>query len=84
MESTIATRTALLATARRWRRNRLHASKAGEKCRARLCSETLVSLEGDTGIEPAIKNVSKEIEEDDKTGKHKRHCHDNGGIICKD
>src|SRR5690349_9847643 len=81
MAATIAKRIARLATARRWRRNRRQASRLGEKRRSWLRSAALVSAIGDAWVEPAIQDIGDEVEEDDETGEHECHCHDNGRVI---
>src|SRR5204863_1092896 len=70
--STMAIRTAALTNARRWRRNRRHASRPGEKCRARAGTAAPASAEGNAWVEPAIDDIGDEVEEDDETGQHER------------
>src|SRR3954447_26451025 len=84
MAAMIANKIARLATARRWRRNRLQASRRGEKRRSRLCTVALTSAVGDTWVEPAIEDIGDQVEEDDETGEHERHRHDEGRVVCED
>src|SRR5262245_18081712 len=79
--ATISSSTAALSTARRWRRNRRHASCHGEK-RWRLRGAAgaaapgaptgvatdagAASAESDTGVEPGIEDVGDEVAEDDE------------------
>src|ERR1043166_9573537 len=66
----IASRMKVLASARRCRRNRRHASRHGEKGRARRCGAATTSAERDARIEPSIEHVRDEVEQDDEAGKH--------------
>src|SRR3979490_2758073 len=70
-----------LATAMRWRRNFRHASKPGEMCRGRPSSGTATSAIGDAWVKPAIDDISQKVEDDDETGEHERHRHDDGRVI---
>src|SRR5882757_2567720 len=70
----IAKRMNPLANASRWRRNRRHASRHGEKCRAGRGAAR--SAERDARIEPSIEDVRDEIEQDDKAGEHESDRHD--------
>src|ERR1700716_3691271 len=70
-----------LATAMRWRRNFRHASKPGEIRRGRPGSGTAISTVGDAWVKPAIDDVSQEVEDDDETGEHECHRHDDRRVI---
>src|ERR1700748_3470252 len=72
-----------LATAMRWRRNFRHASKPGETRRGRPCRGTAISAVGDAWVKPAINDVSEEVEDNDETGEHERHRHDDRRVIGK-
>src|SRR5947209_258410 len=74
-------RTATLATAMRWRRNFRHTSMPGETRRLRPSSGIAISAIGDAGIEPAIDDIGQEVEDDDETGEHEGHRHDDGGVV---
>src|SRR5215216_4432260 len=82
--STMAVRIAPLATARRWRRNRLQASSQGEKRRAARSGGARASAESDARIEPAIKDICDQVEEDDETGEHEGHRHDDRRVVGED
>src|ERR1043166_2128164 len=69
----IASRMKVLASASRCRRNRRHASRHGEKGRVRRCGAAATSAERDARIEPSIKDVRDEVEQDDEAGKHEGH-----------
>src|ERR1700692_4142256 len=73
-----------LATAMRWRRNFRHASKPGEMCRSRPSSGTVTSAIGDAWVKPAIDDISKKVEDDDETGEHERHRHDDRRVVGED
>src|SRR5213078_4847471 len=76
-----AARITTLATARRWRRNFRHASKPGEMRRSRGLSGTASSVVGDAWVKPAIEDIGQEVEDDDETGEHERHRHDDRRVI---
>src|SRR6185437_8067847 len=82
--SSASTRT--LMAARRWRRNRRHASPHGEKRRLRLAGRGAsgASTIGDTWVKPAIDDIGHQVEEDDETGEHERHRHDDGRVVGED
>src|ERR1700751_684589 len=73
-----------LATAMRWRRNFRHTSRPGEIRSGRPSSGTANSAIGDAWIEPAIDDIGQEVEDDDETGEHERHCHDDGCVVGED
>src|SRR5579864_1789712 len=78
----IARRTMLLATARRWRRKRRHASRAGEICgAARLAAASAVS---DAGVEPAIKHIRDQVEQDDEAREDEGDGHDDRRVVRED
>src|SRR6266581_6222762 len=77
-------RTTTLTTAMRWRRNLRHTSTPGETRRRRPTSGIATSAIGDAWVEPAIDDIGQEIEDDDETGEHERHRHDDGGVVGED
>ena len=77
-------RIATLATAMRWRRNFRHASKPGEMRRRRPSSGTTTSAVGDAWVKPAIDDIGQEVEDDDETGEHERHRHDDRRVVGED
>src|SRR5882724_52492 len=70
-----------LATAMRWRRNFRHASKPREVRRGRPSNGTVTSTVGDAWVKPAIDDISQEVEDDNETGEHERHRHDDRRVI---
>src|SRR6478736_4922814 len=85
--STITLRTTRPMTASRCRRKRRHASAAGETLRRRrgaAAAPTLALAVGDAGIEPAIKKVGDEVEEDDEAGEHEGHRHHDRRVVAQD
>src|SRR5882757_1527603 len=79
-----STRITTLATAMRWRRNFRHTSKPGESRRGRSSSGAAISAVGDAWVKPAINDVSQEIEDNDETGEHECHRHDDRRVIGED
>src|SRR3979490_2179420 len=73
-----------LATAMRWRRNFRHASAPGETRRERHSSGIAISAVGDAWVNPAIDNISQEVEDDDETGEHECYRHDDRRIVGED
>src|SRR5262249_42770885 len=84
MASTMAIRMTPLATARRCRRNRRQASSPGENRRRLARVPERTSVEGNARIEPAIEDVSDEVEEHYETGEDERHGHHDGRIVGED
>src|ERR1051326_4332350 len=79
----IASRTIVLATARRWRRKRRQASSAGETWGAssRLAPASAVS---DAGVEPAIEHVRNHVEQDHQAREHEAYAHGARGVVRED
>src|SRR5918999_2267094 len=84
MASTIAANIAPLTSAMRCRRKRRQASRPGETYRRRMRTAPPVSAEGDARVEPAIKDIGDQVEEDDEAGEHERHGHHDWGVIGED
>src|SRR4029078_6078241 len=75
--SAISASTTAPATASRWRLKRRQASAHGELLLARGApGRRTPSAVGDAGVEPAIKEVSEQVEEDHEAGQHEGHRHD--------
>src|SRR6202012_4412795 len=71
----MADRITELATARRWRRKRRHASVHGVTWRAgglRRAATGAPSAVGDAWVEPAIQQIRDQVEQDDQAGEDKR------------
>src|SRR5688500_3891485 len=80
-EMMITPKMMLLASARRWRRNRRHASSHGENCRALIFGVAVSSAVADAGIEPSIKNICDEIEQDHQNGGDEGHAHHDRRVV---
>src|SRR5262245_51903105 len=76
--------TTTLAAASRWRRNRLSASRPGEKRRLRDAGAAAASTEGDAWVKPAIQDIGDQVEEDDEAGEHEGDGHDHGRVVGED
>src|SRR3984893_10169296 len=80
--SIISARIPILATASRCRRNRRQVSSASEGCRAlRPAPPTPALAIRDARIEPAIEDISDQVEQDHKTGEHEGHGHDHRRVV---
>src|SRR3546814_8998426 len=65
----------------RWRRNRRQASMPGETCFRLTTAAGGASAVGDARVEPAIKEVRNQVEDDDQAGEHEGDRHDHGGVV---
>src|SRR5215471_15964519 len=76
--------TITLTAARRCRRKRRRASRPGEKRRSLRTGARATSTVGDAWVKPAIDDIGQEVEENDETGEHEGHRHDNRRVVGKD
>src|SRR5688572_11732627 len=79
-----SSRTTPLATASRCRRKRRHASchgDVGRFLRGWATADAGASAVRDAGVEPAIDDISQEVEEDDETGDHEGHGHHDRRVV---
>src|SRR5580698_9793832 len=83
--STISARMTVLTMASLCRRKRRHASRPGEKRALRAGVATTApagaSAVRDAGVEPAIKDIGNQVEQDDETGEHERHRHHDRRVV---
>src|SRR4051794_6026544 len=77
-------RITVLPTASLCRRNRRQASRAGEICGARPSLAAPGLAESNAGVEPAIKHIRDEVEEDHQTREDEGHGHDDRRVVGED
>src|SRR3546814_7699973 len=68
-------------TAMGGRRNRRQAPMPGETCFRLTTAAGGASGVGDARVEPAIKEVRNQVEDDDQAGEHEGDRHDHGGVV---
>src|SRR4051794_15855535 len=76
----IRSRMIALANASRWRRKRRHASSHGENGRT-WRGAAAISAEGDARVEPSIKDVRDEVEQDNEASEHEGDGHDHRRVV---
>src|SRR5215469_5137329 len=79
--NTINTKTTMLATAGRCRRNRRQVSVPGETRRARAMPSCPALAVGNARVEPAIEHVGDQVEQDDEAGEDKGDRHDHRRVV---
>src|SRR6516225_5223494 len=82
--SSIAAKMTVLAAASRCRRNRRQVSLPRETRSAPSMGSARALAVGDARVEPAIKNVGDQIEQDDQASEHERDRHNNRRVVGQD
>src|SRR5512133_73628 len=78
--ATITASTNMLTSASLWRRKRRHASRMSETLRG-LPGFTGLAIT-DAGVEPAIKQVGNQVEDDDQAREHEGDPHDHRRVVA--
>src|SRR5687767_10851418 len=82
--TTITARIIAPLNASLWRRKRRHASRPSPIGGRGGAPPATASTVNDAGVEPAIDDVGKEIEENDEASQHERHRHDDRRVVRED
>src|SRR5262245_50467304 len=77
-------RVTALATASRCRRNRRHVSLPDEACSPGPTRSGATLAVGDARVEPAIKEVGEQVEQDDQASEYKCYRHDHRRVVGED
>src|SRR5262245_52531390 len=82
--SNIKPRTTALTVAGRCRRKRRHVSPPVEACSPGATRSGAALAVGDARVEPAIKDIGGQVEQDNQAREHKRYRHDHRRVVGKD
>src|SRR6476646_5274638 len=82
--STMMQRTTRPRTASLCRRKRRHASAQGETLRRGSAAVATTLAIADAGVEPAIKEVGDQVEQNHQAREDERHGHDHRRVVAQD